>query len=163
VNEFQAFRETVGRAEEKLTAAAEDYLGMIFRLSREKGYARVSELSAALSVQPPAATRMVQRLAENKLIQYEKYGVLALTDKGNEIGEYLLQRRAMVERFLKALGVDEAALPAEADKMAHAMGKGTLRRVSQFIEFAEANPRFFAAYQLFRRQSERRERHGSEQ
>ncbi len=147
----------MSRMDEMLTAAGEDYLEMIFRLSREKGYARVSELSAALSVQPPAATRMVQRLAENKLIQYEKYGVLKLTDKGNEIGEYLQQRHAMVERFLKTLGVDEAMLPAEADKAAHATGRGTLRCMTQFLEFAEANPRFFAAYHMFRRQSERRE------
>jgi Mn-dependent DtxR family transcriptional regulator len=146
----------MSRMDFKLTAAGEDYLEMIFRLSKEKGYARVSELSAALNVQPPAATRMVQRLAELKLIEYEKYGVLNLTDKGKEIGEYLLQRHGTVERFLKIMGVTEEEVLEETEKVEHTMSKNTLRCLSLFIEFAEANPRFFAAYNLFRKQSERR-------
>jgi Mn-dependent DtxR family transcriptional regulator len=147
----------MSRMDFKLTAAGEDYLEMIFRLSKEKGYARVSELSAALNVQPPAATRMVQRLAELKLIEYEKYGVLNLTDKGKEIGEFLLQRHGTVERFLVILGVTEEEVLEETEKVEHTMSKSTLRCLSLFIEFAEANPRFFTAYNLFRKQSERRE------
>jgi Mn-dependent DtxR family transcriptional regulator len=147
----------MSRMDFKLTAAGEDYLEMIFRLSKEKGYARGSELSAALNVQPPAATRMVQRLAELKLIEYEKYGVLNLTDKGREIGEFLLQRHGTVERFLKIMGVTEDDVLEETEKVEHTMSKNTLRCLSLFIEFAEANPRFFAAYNLFRKQSERRE------
>ena len=160
MNEEYGFKEYMGY--KKLTAAGEDYLEMIYRLSMEKGYARVSELSAALGVQPPAATRMVQKLAEFKLIQYEKYGVLKLTDKGNEAGEYLLQRHGAVKRFLKILGVEEETLLAETEKVAHTMSSKTLRCLSLFIEFAEANPRFFAAYNMFRRQSERREHHGEQ-
>lgn len=157
MNEFHTFREYMSRMDFQLTAAGEDYLEMIFRLSKEKGYARVSELSAALHVQPPAATRMVQRLSELKLILYEKYGVLNLTDKGKEIGDYLLQRHNTVERFLKIMGVAEAEVLEETEKVEHTLSKNTLRCLSLFIEFAEANPRFFSAYNLFRKHSERRE------
>ena len=38
----------------------EDYLEMIYRLSKENGYTRINELSNALNVQPPSATRMVK-------------------------------------------------------------------------------------------------------
>jgi len=157
VNDFHTFREYMSRMDYQLTAAGEDYLEMIYRLSRERGYARVSELSSALNVQPPAATRMVQKLAERKFVQYEKYGVLTLTESGTTVGEYLLQRHGTVARFLKIMGVEEAELLEETEKVEHTMSKATLRCVSLFNEFAEANPRFFAAYNMFRKQSDRRQ------
>ena len=41
-----------------LTASMEDYLEMIFRLSRNGGVVRISELAACLHVRPPSASKM---------------------------------------------------------------------------------------------------------
>ena len=35
-----------------LTPSMEDYLEMVYRLSRDKGYTRISDLASALNVQP---------------------------------------------------------------------------------------------------------------
>jgi Mn-dependent DtxR family transcriptional regulator len=153
VNDFYTFREYMNRVDEKLTASAEDYLEMICRLSKDKGYTRVSELSAALNVQPPAATRMVQKLAEMKLIKYEKYGVLVMDETGKQLGGYLLQRHGIVEEFLKMLGVGEERLLEATEKIEHTIDKETLRCISLFLEFTEENPRFLAAYQIYKNQN----------
>ena len=69
-----------------LSASMEDYLEMIYRLSLKSGYTRMHELSDALNVQPPAATRMVQKLSEMGLVKYEKYGILELEELGLQLG-----------------------------------------------------------------------------
>lgn len=147
----------MNRMDEKMTASMQDYLEMIWRLSREKGFTRVNELSGALNVQPPAATRMVQRLAEMKLLQYEKYGVLVLHEEGRRMGEFLLKRHGIVDHFLKILGVSDTCRLEATEKIEHTIGKETLRCITLFIEFAEENPRFFTAYGLFRKQKEANE------
>ncbi|NLM89411.1 MAG: Fur family transcriptional regulator, partial [Syntrophomonadaceae bacterium] len=68
----------------------EDYLEMVYRLSRDKGYTRISDLASALNVQPPSATNMVQKLSETPYLKYERYGLLKLTESGEEVGKYLL-------------------------------------------------------------------------
>jgi Mn-dependent DtxR family transcriptional regulator len=139
---------------ECLTASTEDYLEMICRLSEGKGYTRVSELSGALNVQPPAATRMVQKLAEMKLIKYEKYGVLVPDEEGKRIGDYLLLRHEIIDRFLKMLGVEDAHRLEATEKMEHTISRETLRCISLFLEFTGENPRFVAAYTLFKKQND---------
>jgi Mn-dependent DtxR family transcriptional regulator len=81
--DFHTFSEYMKKEDDSLTASMEDYLEMIYRLSLNTGFTRVNELSAALNVQPPSVTKMVQKLAELDLLEYEKYGVLILRKRGN--------------------------------------------------------------------------------
>ena len=55
------------------TSTAEDYLERIYSLIQEKGYARVSDIAEALQVRPSTVTRMVQKLDEQNLLEYERY------------------------------------------------------------------------------------------
>lgn len=43
-------------------------------------------------------------------MNYEKYGIVTLTDKGKEIGEELLNRHNTIENFLLFIGCSEDAL-----------------------------------------------------
>ena len=65
-----------------LTASMEDYLEMIFRLSRNGGVVRISELAACLHVRPPSASKMSVSLKDMGFVSFQKYGYLSLTDKG---------------------------------------------------------------------------------
>jgi Mn-dependent DtxR family transcriptional regulator len=89
---------------------------MIFRLSQDTGFIRIHALSDALSVQPPSATKMVQKLHELGLLKYEKYGYLMLEPRGREIGAALLRRHNIIESLLKLLGVPSAKVACETEK-----------------------------------------------
>lgn len=147
---FYTFREYMNRLDRRLSASMEDYLEMIYRLSLEKGYTRMSEVSNALNVQPPAATRMVQKLAMLKLIKYQKYGILELEESGMLVGASLLSRHKIVERFLKVLGVKDNALLEETEKTEHTLSKETLDCITLFLEFIENNPQISAEYESFK-------------
>ena len=87
-----------------LTPSMEDYLEMAYRLGKNKGYARIGDLAEALNVQPPSASKMVQKLAEMGYFKYERYGVIEFTNLGRETGEFLLRRHEIIEKFLTMLG-----------------------------------------------------------
>jgi Mn-dependent DtxR family transcriptional regulator len=141
------------RIGQNMTASMEDYLEMIYRLSQENGYTRIHELAAALNVQPPAATRMVQRLAELNLIKYQKYGVLMLDNLGKEIGASLINRHNIIEKFLRAIGIEEENLLEETEKIEHTISPKTMDCFSAFIDYYETHPRFRDEYTLFRNSS----------
>ncbi|MDD3852125.1 MAG: transcriptional regulator MntR [Syntrophomonadaceae bacterium] len=131
-----------------ITASMEDYLEMIYRLAREKGYTRMGDLATALNVQPPSASKMVQKLADMGYLQFEKYGAIELSKKGREYGQYLLKRHETLERFLGIIGVKEQLLE-ETEKIEHYISPETIRKIMLLVEFMEDNPEWLHAFNDF--------------
>lgn len=152
--EFHTFREYMKKDEDLLTASMQDYLEMIYRLSKDSGFTRINDLSAALNVQPPSATRMVQKLAEIGTLDYEKYGVIILSSKGKRLGCYLLERHQLVEDFLKMLGVTEDIL-METEKIEHTVSSQTLKCLAGFVDFFKHRPEVLSEFESFRKSKER--------
>jgi Mn-dependent DtxR family transcriptional regulator len=125
--------------EHSLSASMQDYLEMIYRLSVNTGFIRVHELSDALNVQPPSATKMVQKLADLRLLKYEKYGVLILEKEGKLLGEELLNRHNIIEKFLKILGIPDSEILTETEKIEHTISKKTTKCFENFIKFSKDN------------------------
>ena len=120
-----------------------------FAVSLNRGFTRVHDLSVALNVQPPSATKMVQKLSELKLLKYEKYGVLKLEKNGELLGEALLKRHNVIEKFLKILGVAESEVLTETEKIEHTITKKTTKCFENFIEFSDKNPEIIARYKSY--------------
>lgn len=122
-----------------LTPAMEDYLEMIYRHSLTESYMRVNTLAQLLNVRPPSATSMVKKLAALGLLRYKKYDLIFLTDKGVELGKFLLKRHAIVQEFLKNIGVVENLL-VDTEQMEHIISDETLQRLTVFNKFMRDNP-----------------------
>jgi Mn-dependent DtxR family transcriptional regulator len=137
--------------ENLLTASMEDYLEMIYRLSFNSGFTRINELSDALNVHPPSATRMVQRLGKQNLLKYERYGVIILKEEGKVLGEVLLKRHNIIENFLQILGIPETILLIETEKIEHTISEETTKCIIDFIAFIKNNPDVTDAYNDFRK------------
>lgn len=149
-NDFYTFSEYMKKEDDTLTASMEDYLEMIFRLSQRPGFTRIHDLAEALNVQPPSATKMVQKLSEMKLIDYEKYGIIILTDQGKEMGNFLLNRHNTIESFLRILGVAENILE-ETEKIEHTISNKTLEYFDDFIKFIQLNPEVVSKLDAFKK------------
>lgn len=122
-----------------VTPCMEDYIEMMYRLSEKNSLVRMSDLSRALNVKRPSATKMVQKIAELNYIDYEKYSLLKLSDRGRMLGEYLIKRHSVIERFFKLIGVKEGLLE-QVEKIEHSISEKTLGRLEMFVSFAESNP-----------------------
>ncbi|ADK16480.1 MULTISPECIES: transcriptional regulator MntR [Clostridium] len=149
-NNFYTFNEYMKKEDKHLTASMEDYLEMIYRLSLNTGFTRIHELSHALNVQPPSATKMVQKLAELQLLKYEKYGILILEKKGKALGAELLNRHNIIENFLRILDVSESNVLEETEKIEHTVSKQTTKCFQDFLEFIRDNPEVINSFKAYK-------------
>ena len=65
---------------------------MIYRHCQEGGYVRINQLAEKLNVKASSASKTVSKLAEMGYLDYEKYGIIQLTAKGEIMGLFLLDR-----------------------------------------------------------------------
>ena len=150
-NDFRTFNEYMRKEDDSLTASMEDYLEMVYRLSMNTGFVRIHELSDALSVQPPSATKMVQKLNEIGLLKYEKYGYIMLEEKGKKIGGALLKRHNTIEDLLKILGISKNTILAETEKVEHTLCEETVKCIEEFIGFVRSSPDVAIRYDAYKR------------
>ncbi|KZL91229.1 transcriptional regulator MntR [Clostridium magnum] len=148
--DFFTFSEYMKKEYDTLTASMEDYLEMIYRLSQQIGFTRIHELAKALNVQPPSATKMVQKLSELKFVNYEKYGIIILTDSGKTMGKYLLKRHNIIEGFFKVLGISDSVLE-QTEKVEHTISNETVEYMEDFISFIQERPDIISDFDLFRK------------
>lgn len=147
--EFYTFSEYMRKDQESLSPSAEDYMEMIYRLTKEQGFTRVNDLAEALNVQPPSVTKMIQKLSEMKLIKYEKYGVIMLRQEGKILGKALLYRHNLIEEFLRLLNITDGLL-AETEKMEHTINDDILSGISDLVEFFRQNKDLRERWEKFR-------------
>jgi DtxR family Mn-dependent transcriptional regulator len=122
-----------------LTSAMEDYLEMIYRSCVSEGFARVNKLAELLNVQASSATKMVRKLADAGYVNYERYGIVRLTEKGTGAGSFLLDRHRTIETFLKNLGVKNNVL-RQTELIEHDISTETLDKIRKLNAFLEKEP-----------------------
>lgn len=123
-------------SENRLTAAMEDYLEMICRLSDTGGYTRIGPLSQSLSVKPSSASKMVDHLKSMGLVRAEKYGCVTPTAEGLALGGYLLYRHNLLNRFLCLLNRSQNELEL-VERIEHFFDERTVRNIARFLEDTE--------------------------
>lgn len=150
-NEFHTVRgyQLLKQEEKSLTSAMEDYLEMIYRNIQEEGYMRISMLSELLNVKPSSATKMVQKLTELGFLDYKKYGIIFLSESGKKLGNFLLNRHNIIEKFLKSIGINEDLL-IETELIEHNMSPNTLKSIDQLNKFFEKYPNVIAEFEKFK-------------
>ncbi|MDS0525667.1 transcriptional regulator MntR [Clostridium sp. SHJSY1] len=150
-NDFYTFTEYMKKENNSLTASMEDYLEMIYRLSLNTGFTRIHDLSIALNVQPPSATKMVQKLAQLNLLNYEKYGMLILEENGKKLGELLLNRHNVIENFLRIFDIPESDILNQTEQIEHTISTETAKCFQDFVEFVKNNPHIVDEFRNYRK------------
>lgn len=119
--------------EAHITSAMEDYLEMIIRLSSENSVVRISRLAEGLNVRPSSASKMVANLKDWGLVDYMPYGMITLTEKGRETGEYLLMRHDVLNRFLCYINGSDNEL-VQVEKLEHFFDRQTILNIRKFLD-----------------------------
>lgn len=114
-----------------LTGPVEDYLKAIYDLERAGGAAGTNDLAARLRVAPASVTGMVRRLAEQGLLEYERYRGARLTDAGRRAALRTLRRHRVLEAYLATvLGYPWDRVHAEAERLEHAASDELVDRMA---------------------------------
>lgn len=131
----------------RLTSALEDYLEMIYRLCLKNNYTRVGQIAEVLNVKPPSASKMVSKLAGLGFILCDRYDIILLTDKGRELGSFLLKRHNCAERFLRMIG--SASPLTETELIEHSLAPSTLEALEILLDFFTENPGAQKSFEAF--------------
>ncbi|NQV39554.1 MAG: transcriptional regulator [Nitrosopumilus sp.] len=119
----------------------EDYLEIIAELVELKGYATTLDISRYMNVSAPSVTKMLQRLDENRFLEYEKYHGINLTEKGIKIAEGIRQKHGILLEFFEILGVGYDTANQDTEGIEHHLNQKTIKQLRKFITFLKANPK----------------------
>ena len=81
-------------------------------------------------------------------LDYEKYGIIQLTAKGEVMGAYLLERHETVEIFLKNIGVTDKVL-LETELIEHYLSIDTVKKIKIFNCFMTEHPQVLKKLRQF--------------
>lgn len=117
----------------EISHTMEDYLEMIYRHAKNGKYIRVNQLASMLNVQPPSASKMTAKLRDSGMVKFEPYGIIELTDRGEEIGAYLLHRHEVLDRLFCLINNSENELEL-IEKIEHSFDNKTIENIELFLQ-----------------------------
>ena len=125
-----------------LSAVAQDYLKVIWNAqewSREKVSTKM--LAEKLGVSASTASESIRKLAEQGLVDHEKYGAVTLTESGRRAALAMVRRHRLLEAFLvKELGYGWDEVHDEAEVLEHAVSDRLVARIDAKLGHPQRDP-----------------------
>lgn len=124
-----------------LSRSQEDYLKQIFLLGNGVESVSTRDLSKRLNVRPASATGMIQRLAEQGLVNHEPYRGVSLTDGGRRVALEMLRHHRLLETFLeRVLGYGWDEVHEEAERLEHVISERFEARIAETLGHPTRDP-----------------------
>jgi DtxR family Mn-dependent transcriptional regulator len=127
-----------------LSFTEENYLKVLYRLTHESegsNEAGTNQLAANLGVKPASVNGMLKKLKSKKLIDYEKYGKIKLTQKGIKSGVEVLRKHRLWETFLYSkLEFSWDEVHEVAEQLEHIRSAKLIEKLDKFLDFPEYDP-----------------------
>ena len=130
----------------KPSQSAEDYLERIHELIESKGNAHVADIAQSLNVGQPSVTSMVQKLADEGYLRYEKYRSLTLTDAGRAVAERIRNRHVVLASFFTLFDLDDDTQARDIEGIEHHLSSDTLNTLADLTAFFEEHPKILAQF-----------------
>ena len=138
----------------KPSQSAEDYLERIHELIEAKGSAHVTDIAQSLNVGQPSVTSMVQKLADNGYLRYEKYRSITLTDEGRAVALHIRDRHIVLANFFTLFGLDDETQARDIEGIEHHLSPDTLQTLADLTTYFQQNPKTLAQFQSSRKTTE---------
>ena len=120
----------------------EDYLKAIYRLQSEDGApVSTSAIAEEVGKTAPTVTSMVQKLADQGLLEREKYKGVELTPEGETVALEVVRHHRLLEAYLaEHLDYSWTDVHEEADALEHHISEEFERRVAEALGDPEVDP-----------------------
>lgn len=127
---------------DEMTLSEENYLKVIYHLSREEDKG-VSTNSIAQKMQTKASsvTDMMRRLSQKKMVNYVKYQGVRLTEEGRIRAVDLVRRHRLWEVFLlEKLNFSWDEVHEVAEELEHIKSEKLIERLDTFLGYPDVDP-----------------------
>ncbi|MBS1764623.1 MAG: metal-dependent transcriptional regulator [Bacteroidetes bacterium] len=125
-----------------LSLTEENYIKVIYELSvNNNANILTSDIANAVNIRSASATDMLGKLADKKLIDYEKYYGVRLTEKGKSAALNIVRKHRLWEVFLtEKLGFGWDEVHDMAEELEHATSDELSNRLEHFLGHPKTDP-----------------------
>ena len=125
-----------------LTHTEENYLKAVWKLSFGKREAvNTNAIATHLNTTAASVTDMLKRLSEKKMVVYERYKGVKLTDDGRKSAVGLVRRHRLWEVFLvEKLGLRWDEVHDIAEELEHIQSEKLIKQLDNFLGKPTADP-----------------------
>ena len=120
---------------QNLSFIMENYLEAIYELSREKNFARISDIAKRLNVSKAIASSAMRSLMSKGLIATEKYREIYLTEEGRKLAELTAKKHQAIKKFFtEVLKVDEEIADSDACAIEHVISNASAKAIEEYLK-----------------------------
>lgn len=117
-----------------ISSALEEYLKNMYILKKQNNEIRVTDIANKMNCSKPSVNKALNNLKEERLINYETYGKIELTDSGENLAKKLLTAYDISYVFFKdLLGLDEEKSHKEAEKIKSVLDDETINSLAKYV------------------------------
>jgi len=129
-------------ATELLSSVAQDYLKIMWTVQEWSGDKISTKLLAEkLGVSASTVSEAVRRLADQGLVDHERYGAISLTDEGRQAAVAMVRRHRLIETFLvRELDYGWDEVHDEAEILEHAVSERMVAAIDAKLGHPERDP-----------------------
>lgn len=120
----------------------ENYLKALFSLSiQNNGEVNVNDLSKHLDIKMPTVTSMMKKLASKKLVEYESYKPLRLTEKGRKEAALIIRKHRLTEMYLvEKMGFGWEQVHEIAEQVEHIKSSDFFAKMDEILDYPKFDP-----------------------
>lgn len=117
-----------------ISKSSEEYLKTIYVLIKQNGSVRVTDIANKMNCSKPSVTKQLNILSKNKLINYESYGDITLTEEGERVSKKILEEDDIIYILLNdIIGVNEEVSNSDASKIKSVIDSRTLEAITSYV------------------------------
>lgn len=135
VKNYLEFQSEFNMKKKKLTHSVEDYLEMIFLISKEKKEVRITDIAQRMKVRKSSIVAAVKKLCASGYLVHEHYGYILMTDTGKNLAKEVYRKHKILKDFfLDILSLPEDIAEKDACNIEHYISDQTVRALVKLAE-----------------------------
>ena len=117
-----------------VSKAQEEYLKTMYVLKKQNGNIRVTDIANKMNCTKASVNKAINNLKEEELVNYELYGKIELTSKGEELAKKILEAYDIVYLFLKdVLNIENEEAKSEAERIKSVIDDNTINKLAKYV------------------------------
>ena len=120
-----------------ISKSQEEYLKTMYILQMHNGEIRVTDIAKKMECSKPSVNKVLKSLKDNKLINYETYGKIELTEEGKMLSKKIIEAYDIVYVFFKdVLGLKNEDAKNEAEKVKSVLSDNAINELAKYVHKA---------------------------
>ena len=122
------------RKEKMISKSLEEYLKNIYLIKKQNKQPRVTDIAEKMNCSKASVNKSIKILSEEKLVKYEAYGQIEITEEGTRLAKKILEANDIVYLFLtEVLEEEKQIAEEEAKDIKKAMNDTTLNKLAKYL------------------------------